>query len=428
MSASPLVNRNAALLLGGLGFATVSASIFNALLGIPLERLLIIAGLMLLTGGISLIVGYSLYQQRAIRFMRSMHMSLTVNTVLTIVIVFVNVLIIALSMFITEFDSILIGSLLIFATILAVTFGWLHSRLLTHELREIARAADTLGENDDLNARLPLFGNDELAHLVASFNNMAERLREADLQKKATEQLRRDLVAWVSHDLRTPLTSLRAMNEALIDGVVTDAKQAELYLQDMNREITALGYLIDDMFELSLLDAGQTKLYMQKASLRDLLSGVLESMAARAARQQIQFEVIIKDKEIDPVLIAPEKIQRVLQNLLDNAFQHTVVGGGIRVTARRSETHVVVEVFNTDSVVANEDLPFIFDQFYRGDKARRDSEGDRQRHAGLGLAIAKRFIEAHGGQIWAESQIDYGTTISFSLPRPYPRIGTLDAP
>jgi signal transduction histidine kinase len=275
-----------------------------------------------------------------------------------------------------------------------------------------------LGENDDLNARLPLFGNDELAHLVASFNNMAERLREADLQKKATEQLRRDLVAWVSHDLRTPLTSLRAMNEALIDGVVTDPKQAELYLQDMNREITALGYLIDDMFELSLLDAGQTKLHMQNASLRDLLSGVLESMAARAARQQIQFEVIIKDKEIDPVMIAPEKIQRVLQNLLDNAFQHTVVGGEIRVTARRSDTHVVVEVFNTDSVIASEDLPFIFDQFYRGDKARRDTEGDRQRHAGLGLAIAKRFIEAHGGQIWAESQIDCGTTICFSLPRP----------
>ena len=101
MPTSPLVNRNMALLLGGLGFATFSASIFNALLGIPLERLLIIAGLMLLTGGISLVVGYSLYQQRAIRFMRSMHMSLTVNTVLTIVIVFVNVLIIALSMFIT---------------------------------------------------------------------------------------------------------------------------------------------------------------------------------------------------------------------------------------------------------------------------------------------------------------------------------------
>ncbi len=184
----------------------------------------------------------------------------------------------------------------------------------------------------------------------------------------------------------------------------------------MNREITALSQLIDDMFDLSLMDAGQTKLHLQKTSLRDLLSAVLGSMAARATRQNIQFQVEIKDKGIDPVLIAPEKIQRVLHNLLDNAFQHTVTGGEIRITARRAGAHVLVEVFNSDSLIPENDLPHIFDQFYRGDKARRDSEGSH-RHAGLGLAIAQRFIEAHGGKIWAESRAGYGTTVCFSLPQ-----------
>ncbi len=228
----PILARSLSPLIGGLIVATLSASIFSALLGIPPQGLFSLAALMFGTGGISIIIGYGLYQQRVIRLMRSLHLSLMVNTGLIIVILFVNVLAIALSMFITEFDSILVTSLLIFATILAFTFGLLHSRLLTREIREIALAADTLGEDNNLSARLPLFGNDELAHLVASFNRMAERLREADQQKQATEQLRRDLVAWVSHDLRTPLTSLRAMNEALIDGVVSDPEQSTRYLQD----------------------------------------------------------------------------------------------------------------------------------------------------------------------------------------------------
>ncbi|MBC7871315.1 MAG: HAMP domain-containing protein [Chitinophagaceae bacterium] len=407
--------RNLWPMISGLVIATLAASLFSALQGIPRDDLLILIGLMLITGGISLVIGYALYQQRVIRLMRSLHMSLMVNTMLTIIIVFVNVQVIALSMFITERDSALITALLIFATILALIFGSLHSRLLTHELREIALAADKLGEDNDLVTRLPLFGNDELTSLAASFNKMAERLREADEQKQAAEQLRRDLVAWVSHDLRTPLTSLRAMNEALIDGVVSDAEQSTRYLRDMNREIMALNYLIDDMFELSLLDTRQTKLNFQKTSLRDLLSALLSSMAARATHQNIQFHLEIKDKEIDPVLIAPEKIQRVLHNLVDNAFQHTVAGGKIRITARREEAHVLVEVFNSGSLIPQADLPYIFNQFYRGDKARRDLEGSH-RHAGLGLAIAQRFIEIHGGKIWAESRENYGTTFCFSLP------------
>jgi signal transduction histidine kinase len=415
MNTHPISARNLLPMIGGLIIATLVSTVFNMLSGIPPDDSRILMLLMAGTGAISLIIGYGLYQQRVIRLMRSLHMSLMVNTVLAVVILYVNVWAIALYMFITKHDFTLMTSLLLFATVLALTFGFLHSRLLTDELHELAQAVDQLGDNQ-LRFRLPLFGNDELAVLVKSFNQMAERLREADLQKQTTEQLRRDLVAWVSHDLRTPLTSLRAMNEALLDGVVPDPEQSQQYLQDMNREINALSHLIDDMFELSLIDAGQTRLDLQKTSLRDLLSAVLSSMAARANNQQIQFQVEFKDKSIDPVFIAPEKIQRVLHNLLDNAFQHTISGGTIRITARKEESHVLVEVFNTDSVISESDVPQIFDQFYREDKSRRDADGGH-RHAGLGLAIAQRFVEAHGGRIWAESQRGYGTTICFTLPQ-----------
>lgn len=403
-------------LMVGMFAATGAASAFSAALGVPLDQWMLVTGLMLGTSTVSLLIGYGLYQQKVIRLMRSLHTALLVNGVLIIVILFVNVSAIALSMIITDSQTILITSLLIFAAIVALILGVLHSRLLTQELHLITHAVDQLGEANDLNVRLPLFGNDELANLAESFNKMAERLREADRQKQQAEQLRRDLIAWVSHDLRTPLTSLRVMNEALMDGVISDADQSALYLHEMNREIVALGQLIDDMFELSLLDMGQLKLGFQKTSLRDLLSSMLGSFKARAARHQIRFEMEIQDKTIDPIWIAPDKIQRVLNNLLDNAFQYTESGGEIRICAQRDGADVLVSVFNSGTAIPAADLRHIFEVFYRGDKARRDTHG-QQRHAGMGLAIARRFIEAHGGRIWATSDPDQGTAIYFRLPR-----------
>lgn len=408
--------RNFRSLVVGVLVATLIASSFSALLGTPSDRLVFITSLMLGTGAVSLMIGYGLYQQRVIRLMHTLHMSLLVNTVLAIVILFVNISAIALSMIIADSDTILITSLLIFAAMIAIIFGLLHSRLLTQELHQITQAVDQLQADNDFGARLPLFGNDELANLTEAFNKMAERLHEADRQKQQTEQLRRDLIAWVSHDLRTPLTSLRVMNEALMDGIISDPGQSMLYINDMNREIRALGQLIDDMFELSLLDAGQLKLSFQKTSLRDLLSSMLGSLTARAVHQNVRFEMEIQDKAIDPVWIAPDKIQRVLSNLVDNAFQYTEAGGEIRICARLEGTEVIVSVFNSGAEIPESDLLHIFDLFYRGDKARQNTQG-HQRHAGMGLAIARRFIEAHGGTLLAESIPDHGTTIWFRLPR-----------
>ncbi|MDX2161183.1 MAG: ATP-binding protein [bacterium] len=416
MTASTDTSYNLRTLVLGLVSAAAGAALISAILGTPPDRLLFLIGLMFGTGALSLWIGYRLYLRGAIRLLHGLHLSLLVNIVLIFVILFVNVSAIAFTMILAESDTVLITSLLIFAAFVAILLGILHSRVLTAEVQRIIRALDHLGDDPDFDTRLPLFGNDELAALAQSFNKMAAKLREADLKKQQMEQIRRDLVAWVSHDLRTPLTSLRIMNEALMDGMITDPQQAALYAADMNREIIALGQLIDDMFELALFDAGQFTLNVQKASLRDLLSSMVGGVSARAARHNIRFSMEMHDPAIDPVWMATDKIQRVLNNLVDNAFQYTDSGGEIRVAARSDAGDVVVHVHNSGAVIPQTEVAHIFDLFYRGDKARRDTTG-HPRHAGLGLAIARRFIEAHGGTIWAHSEPEHGTTIYFRLPR-----------
>jgi signal transduction histidine kinase len=316
-------------------------------------------------------------------------------------------------MLFSELDSLIVAALLIFAAILVVIFGGLHSRLITQELRDLTRAVNEVASGGGLQRPLPRAGHDEIANLVAAFNHMAQTLQEAEQKKAAAEQLRRDLVAWVSHDLRAPLTALRVMNEALVDGIADDAERS-LYLHDMNREIISLSHLIDSLFELSLIDSGQAQLACQSTSLRDLLSATVSGIAARAAQAGVRLQTAIDD-DIDPIDIDPEKVQRALVNILDNALQHTEAGGDIQLAARREETSVLITIFNSGSWIAEGERRQVFEGFYRGDQARSDA-ADRYRHAGLGLTIAQRFVEAHGGSLWADSRKAYGTTFSIRLP------------
>jgi signal transduction histidine kinase len=240
-------------------------------------------------------------------------------------------------------------------------------------------------------------------------------LQEVDEQKRQLEQTRRDLIAWVSHDLRTPLASLRAMIEALADGVVTDEATVARYLKNSQGEIKHLSQLIDDLFELAQLDAGHYDFTREPSSLSDLISDTLEAMRAQVKPHQVSLEGTVSG-EIDPVMMAPEKIQRVLYNLIGNAVRHTPPGGRIAVTARLAEQGVQVDVSDTGEGLKAEDLPRVFDRFYRGESARtRDDNGTRG--VGLGLAIVRGLVEAHEGKIWVESQPGQGATFSFTLPR-----------
>jgi signal transduction histidine kinase len=239
---------------------------------------------------------------------------------------------------------------------------------------------------------------------------MAAQLEAAAQSRAETERARRDLIAAVSHDLRTPLASLRALAEALNDGVVDDPEGVKRYLRLITGEIERLNMLIDDLFELARLESGALRLDRMPSPVQDLISEALERMAAQAGRKGLQLEgEIVGDPP--PVLIDGQQMTRVLLNLVQNAIRHTPADGSVTLRALADTDGVLVEVRDTGEGIAADDLPRVFDRFYRGDPARTREAG-----AGLGLAIARGIVEAHGGRIWVESEPGRGTRFAFTLP------------
>jgi signal transduction histidine kinase len=262
------------------------------------------------------------------------------------------------------------------------------------------RATSTRVATGDLSARAPESGPRELRELGGSFNEMAasiERLFDA----------RRELVAWASHDLRTPLASLRAMVEAIEDGLATPAE----YLPAIRAQTEILSRLVDDLFELAMIDAGALTLELRDASLEPLVSGCLGAVEAQASACNVRLE-----SKIDPadalVRVAPEKIERVLLNLLANAVRHARPDGTVAIVAEPDTDWMLVAVENTGDGVSPETQQRMFDRFWREDDSRTRASGG----AGLGLAISQGLVHAHGGRIWAENRTGGGTRVAFTLP------------
>jgi signal transduction histidine kinase len=212
--------------------------------------------------------------------------------------------------------------------------------------------------------------------------------------------------------LRTPLTAIRVRVEALHDGLVTGPENVERYYKAIRADVIALGILIDDLFELAQLDAGGPALEMMPSSLADLISDCLESFQPLAGQHQVNLVGEVA-RAVDPVLMNPGKIGRVLGNLVENALGHSPPGGLVTIRAARGEDAVTVSVEDSGPGFEGNDLTHIFEQFFRGEAARSRESG----HAGLGLAIARGIIEAHGGRIWAENRPGGGARVSFSLPQ-----------
>jgi len=236
-------------------------------------------------------------------------------------------------------------------------------------------------------------------------------LQAADHQQRELDQLRRDLVAWASHDLQTPLTAIRVQIEALVDGIVDDPATAQRYLQTTKRQVNDLSLLLDDLFQVAQLDAGGLVVQTAPCSLSDLISDTLESFTALASERRVALTGSAAPS-LDPVVLDAPRIGRVLNNLIGNALRHTPPDGRVIISARREGKQVFIDVTDNGEGIGLEDLPHIFERFYRGDKSRtRDTGG-----SGLGLAIARGIVQAHGGEIWVESQPDAGTTFHLRLP------------
>ncbi|GAP63147.1 hypothetical protein ARMA_1570 [Ardenticatena maritima] len=356
-------------------------------------------------------VGYGAYRLGWLRHAPSLHWALLSSYVLASLLTFLNVWLIARLMFASQHDLQLATILLFFAGLIAVSLGAMVSLTLTRRLRTLRDAAVRVAEGA-FEVRVADDGRDEVAQLAQAFNHMAAQLAAAERARREAETLRRNLLAWVGHDLRTPLASLRAILDALVDDVVPDADERMRYLQTARRDVAGLAALIEDLFEMAQLDAGGVPLDMAWGALTDILSDTLESAQVLAARQGVRLEAHA-ESDIDPVWMDALKVARVVQNLVTNAIRHTPAGGAVFITAKREGEMVVVSVRDTGEGIAPEQLPHVFDQFYRGDQARRRATGG----AGLGLAIARAIVEAHGGAIEIESAPGEGTCVRFTLPR-----------
>ena len=237
---------------------------------------------------------------------------------------------------------------------------------------------------------------------------LAARLAAEERSRREVEAARRRLVASVSHDLRTPLASLRLLVESIDDGVVT-GETRDRYLAEIRTHVAALSGLIDDLFELSRIEAGDIAWTMGQVELRELVGDTVAAMRAPAAARGVALAAELPPTELLARANA-EKLQRVLFNLIQNAIRHTPADGSVTVRARTAAGAVEVEVADDGDGISAEDGEHAFEAFFRGgEEASPGGEG-----AGLGLAISRAIVEAHGGRIWLERATP-GTRVLFTL-------------
>lgn len=242
---------------------------------------------------------------------------------------------------------------------------------------------------------------DEVGDLSRAFNAMADGLARL-------EELRRNMVTDVAHELRTPLTNIRGYLQALRDGIVEPEKHVIDVLYD---ETMFLSNLVDDLQVLSLAAAGQLNLARHPAALIDLVNRAVGLFRSRAVEKKVTLQADLPER-LPLVDVDTRRVGQVLRNLLENALNHTPPDGRVGVSAVASKSWVEVTVRDTGAGIAAEDLPFVFERFYRADKSRSRVTGG----AGVSLAIVKQLVEAHGGQIVVESEVGQGTRFTFTLP------------
>jgi signal transduction histidine kinase len=302
-------------------------------------------------------------------------------------------------MFVSGHDAFLTILVAAYAAALA---GWAAARMGRRAMGDLDRIRATLaavaeGRRD---VGTGVEGSDEIARVAADVDAMIARLDQE-------ERMRRTLFAAVSHDLRTPVTALRLLANAIDDEVV-DADTRREYVARMGTHVRALGTLIDDLFELTRLQSGELEWTMERVSLALLLEEAVDAMRPAAEAGAVSMSARL-DSALGAARANPEQLQRVLFNLIQNAIHHTPADGSVTVSAEAVEGAIEVEVADTGDGVPADQRDRVFDPFFRGDAARQDAG------AGLGLAISRAIVEAHGGTIWLE-EAPVGTRVRFRLP------------
>lgn len=286
------------------------------------------------------------------------------------------------------------------AALLAMLLTAALSRRILGPIQALTAAVRAM-EQGDLTQRVREDSRDEVGELARAFNSMATSLAMA-------EQFRRNMVSDVAHELRTPLSNIRGYLEALRDGVLSPSRET---LDSLHEESLHLSRLVDDLQELALAEAGQLRLDRSAADPADLMQRVLRSAQPQALAKGISLSAEMS-QGLPPVDVDSGRIAQVLQNLLSNALAHTPEGGRVSVGANPSGPFVEVFVSDTGAGIPPEHLPHIFERFYRVDPSRSRATGG----SGIGLTIARQLVEAHGGSLWAESEVGKGSSFRLTLP------------
>ncbi len=298
----------------------------------------------------------------------------------------------------------LIGVAALAAAVLALGLSLWLSRRLSRPLHEMSEAARELARGRFDRRVSPPAGDDEIARLAASFNHMAARLGNL-------ERLRREFIANVSHELRSPLTSMRGFLQGILDGTIP-AGDRERYLRLAFDETRRLSRLVNDLLDLAALEAGDVRFTFADVDPAEALRRVATKMEPQASAKGLSLTVDPPPPATGPVRADPDRLEQVLINLVDNAVRFTPEGGAVTLSARRQDGAVEITVRDTGPGIPPEDLDRIWERFYKGDRARTRSKGG----TGLGLAIARELVERQGGTIRAESQVGAGTAFFVTLP------------
>jgi two-component system OmpR family sensor kinase/two-component system sensor histidine kinase BaeS len=294
------------------------------------------------------------------------------------------------------------GVPLVFLAMASLLGSWAFRRIGS-PIAEIMSAAEAVAEGE-LDVRVHENYPGQWGRLASSFNRMTAELAR-------TEQQRRNLTADVAHELRTPLHILQGNLEGILDGVYAPSPE---HIAAALEETRLLARLVGDLQTLSLAEAGQLPLRRVPLSVEDLMSDVATSFSGQAAEQGVAIQLDLQDDGGQLELVAdPDRLDQVLSNLVANALRYTPAGGHVILRARSIPDGIQLAVKDSGSGIPADDLPFLFDRFWRGDRARSRSSGS---HSGLGLAIAKQLVQLHGGRISVDSQPGVGTSFTIELP------------
>jgi signal transduction histidine kinase len=360
------------------------------------------------TGGVGMIGFGTLWLLRR----ASLRILLQAASAIAILAVVAGTLGTANAMFISHHDLGVVGTVCVVAGVVAFVFSWLLGRQVETSSLALRRATRSLGQEEaGFSAPAgPMAA--ELAALSRELDATALKLRESRERERRMEQSRRQLIAWVSHDLRTPLAGIRAMVESLADGITTDPTR---YHERIRAEVTRLSAMVDDLFELSRIESGTLTLTPDKVEIADLVSDTVASMEAVARTRGVR----LTGEADGPLIIEadPRKLSRLLSNLVTNAIRYTPAGGRVHVAATAEADMVLMSVTDGCGGIPEADLTHVFDPSWRGTEARTPG-ADGGAGAGLGLAIVRGIAEAHKGRV---SVVNGGNGCRFEVRLPaYP--------